>query len=49
MPRVVDHRYQLLTPLCRQNNEFENLPESDDPAEIRGQVRLPPALCNVAN
>jgi len=24
----------------RRNNEFENLPETDDPVEIRNQVHL---------
>lgn len=31
--------YALTEQLRSRNNEFEDLPESDDPVEIRNQVR----------
>jgi hypothetical protein len=35
--------------LNRRNEEFDNLPETDDPVEIRNQVRLGDVRCKDAH
>jgi hypothetical protein len=44
--RTTESTLRMRSPLCfqltyanRRNDEFDNLPETDDPVEIRNQVR----------